>query len=65
MEDAGSSMSGVVKMTVYVQNLEDFDRVNGIYTRYFPEPQPARTTVGANLRNGRLVEMDAVALLRQ
>ncbi len=49
------------KMTVYVLNLEGLDRVNGIYTRYFPEPQPARSGVGANLRIGRLVETDAVA----
>ena len=63
VEDAGSSMSRVVKMTVYLQDVEDFDRVNGIYARFFPEPRPARTTVGANLRENRLVEMDAVALM--
>ena len=63
VEDAGSSMARVVKMTVYLQDLEDFDRVNEIYARYFPEPRPVRTTVGANLREKRLVEMDAVALL--
>lgn len=63
VEDAGSSMARVVKMTVYLQNSSDFDAVNRIYVRYFPEPRPARTTVGADLRDGRLVEMDAVALL--
>ncbi|MDP6776915.1 MAG: Rid family detoxifying hydrolase [Candidatus Latescibacteria bacterium] len=63
VEDAGSTMARVVKMTVYLQDLEDFDRVNEIYARYFPESPPARTTVGANLRESRLVEMDAVALM--
>ena len=65
VEDAGSSMGRVVKMTVYLQNSSDFEAVNRIYGRYFPEPQPARTTVGADLRDGRLIEMDAVALLGQ
>ena len=63
VEDAGSAMARVVKMTVYLQNSSDFDTVNSIYTQYFPDPKPARTTVGADLRNGRLIEMDAVALL--
>jgi 2-iminobutanoate/2-iminopropanoate deaminase len=63
VEDAGSSMARVVKMTVYLQNSSDFEQVNEIYARYFPEPRPVRTTVGADLRDGRLVEMDAVALL--
>jgi len=65
MEDAGSSMARVVKMMVYLQDLEHFDEVNAIYARYFPEPQPVRTTVGANLRADRLVEMDAIALTGQ
>jgi len=63
VEDAGSGMARVVKMTVYLQHASDFDKVNSIYTQYFPDPKPARTTVGADLRNGRLIEMDAVALL--
>ena len=63
VEDAGSSMARVIKMTVYLQNSSDFEQVNRIYARYFPEPRPVRTTVGADLREDRLVEMDAVALL--
>jgi 2-iminobutanoate/2-iminopropanoate deaminase len=63
VEDAGSSMARVVKMTVCLQDLEHFDDVNAIHARFFPEPRPIRTTVGANLRAAHLVEMDAIALM--
>jgi 2-iminobutanoate/2-iminopropanoate deaminase len=63
VEDAGSSMGRVVKMTVYLHHSDDFEIVNAIYANYFPEPRPARTTVGVALRAGRLVEMDAIAVI--
>ena len=63
VKDAGSSMGRVVKMTVYLHNSADFEAVNNICTDYFPEPRPARSTVGAELRADRLVEMDAVAVI--
>jgi 2-iminobutanoate/2-iminopropanoate deaminase len=40
---AGSSMKNIVRIDVYLQNLEDFDRFNKIYAQYIPEPYPARS----------------------
>lgn len=42
LEAAGSSMSEVVKATVYLADLNDFSKMNVIYAQYFPEPFPAR-----------------------
>ena len=62
LEAAGSSMARVVKTTVYMTNLGDFQQVNEVYAEYFAEDKPARSTVGvAALPRGALVEIDAVA----
>lgn len=64
LEDAGSSLAQVLKMTVYLKDMENFAAMNAIYKEYFPENPPARTCIQA----GRLpldfqVEMDAIAIL--
>ena len=62
LEAAGTSMSQVVKTTVYLTNLGDFQLVNEVYAEYFPRDKPVRSTVGvASLPRGALVEIDAVA----
>ena len=63
LEDAGSSMENVLKVTVYLQDVAHFDAMNRVYEAYFPQDPPAWTTVGAQIRGGRLVEMDAIAAL--
>jgi 2-iminobutanoate/2-iminopropanoate deaminase len=65
LEASGSSLTDVVKVNVYLVNIEDFDAMNEVYRRYFRENAPARTTVGvAGLaRSDLLIEMDMVALL--
>lgn len=60
LEAAGASMADVVKTTVHLSDLSMFPRFNQVYTRYFPDPRPVRTTVGSQLA-GILVEIDAVA----
>lgn len=60
LEAAGASMANVVKATCYLADLSHFARFNRVYEQYFPEPRPARTTVGAQLL-GILVEVDVVA----
>lgn len=64
LEDAGSSMSKVVKTTCFLQDLNDFATFNEIYARYFTgETTPARSTVQvAGLPKGVLVEVEAVAI---
>ncbi len=64
LEDAGASMSSVVKTTCFLQDLNDFATFNEIYARYFNgEITPARSTVQvAKLPKGVLVEVEAVAI---
>lgn len=64
IEAAGCGMENVVKTTVYLQNLDDFAVVNGIYSRYFPEKPPARACVEVSkMAKCALVEIDAIALI--
>ena len=57
---AGATMADVVSVTVYLQRSDDWGTMNEVYGEFFREPQPARTTVGADLR-GILVEISAIA----
>lgn len=59
---AGASMPDVVKTTVHLSDLGLFPLFNQVYTHYFPDPKPARTTVGSQLP-GILVETDVVAFV--
>lgn len=62
LEAAGSSMESVVKTTVYITNMDDFAKVNGIYGQYFQENPPARVCVEVSkLPKGALVEIDVIA----
>lgn len=61
LEAAGASMSDVVKSTVHLSDLSLFPRFNAVYAEYFPDPKPVRTTVGSQLVNNMLVEIDVVA----
>jgi 2-iminobutanoate/2-iminopropanoate deaminase len=60
LEAGGASLANVVKTTVHLSNLGQFASFNQVYTRYFPDPKPVRTTVGSQLL-GILVEIDVVA----
>jgi len=65
LEAAGSSMSDVVKTTMYLADMADFVAVNEIYAGYFSEPFPSRSAVqAAALPKGALVEIDAIALAK-
>jgi 2-iminobutanoate/2-iminopropanoate deaminase len=62
---AGLSIERVVKVTIFLKRMEDFARMNVVYSTYFNVNPPARTTVQANLPiPGALVEIDAVAYCR-
>ena len=58
---AGADMDDVVKTTVHLLDISMFDGFNKVYTTYFADPKPARTTVQSTLWNSILLEIDAVA----
>jgi 2-iminobutanoate/2-iminopropanoate deaminase len=60
---AGSSMNNVVKCTVHLADITEFDRYNKIYSEYFPGIKPSRTTVQSVLVGGLRVEIDCIATL--
>ncbi len=62
LEVGGASMADVVKANAYLNDMTLFDRYNKVYVTYFPDPKPARTTVGTQLPlKGILVEIDVIA----
>jgi 2-iminobutanoate/2-iminopropanoate deaminase len=64
LEAAGSSLDKLVKTTVFLQRLEDFQGMNAVYSKYVGEQPPARSTVEiAKLPSGALVEIEAIALV--
>jgi 2-iminobutanoate/2-iminopropanoate deaminase len=60
IETAGATMEDVVKCTVHLSDIKDFDRYNKIYAGYFTGIKPARTTVQSVLAEGIKVEIDAI-----
>jgi len=64
LEAAGSGLDNVVKTTVFLADINDFAAFNAVYSEFFPEDPPARTTIQAGgLPIGALIEVEAVALL--
>jgi enamine deaminase RidA (YjgF/YER057c/UK114 family) len=61
LAEHGCTLADVVSCLVHLADLDDFARFNEIYAARFPEPRPVRTTVGAKLVSGMLVEITAVA----
>ena len=63
LKAAGSCLTHVVKTTVFLQDIEEFSRMNGVYAEFFPEEPPARSAVQvAALPLGGRVEIEAVAM---
>lgn len=63
LEEAGYSLSDVVKTTVLLDDIADFAAMNGIYATFFTEQMPARMCYEvAKLPMGAKVEIDAVAV---
>ncbi len=65
LEAAGSSLDLVVKTTVFLQDINEFSRMNAVYAEFFKANPPARTTVQvAALPKGAGVEIEAIALVK-
>ena len=64
LEEAGTGLERLVKTTVFLQRLEGFQAMNGVYSQHVGDRPPARATVEvAKLPSGALVEIEAVAVL--
>ena len=64
MQEAGGSLSDIVKLTIYLVDLEQFGQVNEVMAEYFDAPFPSRATVAvAALPKGAPIEVEAVANL--
>jgi 2-iminobutanoate/2-iminopropanoate deaminase len=66
LASAGTTLDNVIKTTVFLASMSDFQAMNAIYATYFGEPAPARSTVAvAELPRKALVEIECVALINE
>lgn len=64
LEAAGSSLDQVIKTTIFLTDMGDFQKVNEVYAEFFSQHQPARSCVGvAQLPKGVRVEIEAMAIV--
>ncbi len=64
LEAAGSSLRDVVRVGVFLADLNDFPAMNEVFKEFFPEDPPARSTVGAQLPKIK-IEIDCIARVRK
>ena len=65
LSGAGLALEDVVKTTVFLVDMEDFQAMNEVYGRHFADAPPARTTIAAaGLPRGARVEVEAIAVGR-
>ena len=65
LKAAGGSFDDVVKTTVFLADMNDFTKMNGVYAKFFKKPYPARSTVQvARLPRDAKIEIEAVAVHR-
>ena len=63
LESVGSSMDKVVKVTIFMKDMADFQKLNAVYARYFPENPPARTCVAVKEVPGNFqLKIEAIAI---
>lgn len=62
LKEAGLQLKDVTKVTVYLKDINDFSRMNQVYSVFFSDHKPARACVEANLVKDYLVEIDAIAV---
>jgi 2-iminobutanoate/2-iminopropanoate deaminase len=63
LEEAGSGLDRIVKTTVYLTSLDDFQDMNDVYRQHVGDVPPARATLEVSaLPSGALVEIEAIAL---
>jgi len=62
LEAAESSLERTVKTTVYLKDMDDFEAMGKVYSRYFPSHPPARATVEVAQLHGGRVEIELIAI---
>lgn len=62
LEAAGSSLDRAVRTTVYLKDMNDFDAMGKVYSRYFPAHPPARVTVEVSRLHGGRIEIELTAI---
>ena len=63
---AGSDINHVIKTTVYISDIQLWDRVNNVYSKFFGQHRPARAVVPTkDLHHGFQIEIEAIASLPQ
>jgi 2-iminobutanoate/2-iminopropanoate deaminase len=62
LEAADSSLDRTLKTTVYLRDMDDFEAMGKVYSRYFPSHPPARATVEVSRLHGGRVEIELIAL---
>jgi 2-iminobutanoate/2-iminopropanoate deaminase len=61
---AGASMADLVKTTIFYADVDDFAKLNEVYSRHMPDPPPARSApANVKLPRGLLVSIEAIAVL--
>ena len=64
LEEAGASLKDVVKTTVFVKDLNEFAKINEVYSEFFSENKPARSCVEvARLPKDGNIEIEAIAII--
>lgn len=63
LELCGCTLDDVLRVTIYLTNMDDFQAMNAVYREYFPEDPPARTTIGVSglASPELLIEIDVIA----
>lgn len=66
LKEAGADFDTVVKVNVYLANMDDFPVMNEIYATFFKKPYPARATVQvARLPKGAQIEIECIAYIKE
>ncbi len=64
LNEANTDFNKVIKTTVFIKNMNDFSSMNEVYSEYFNESKPARSTIeAARLPKDALVEIELIAII--
>lgn len=64
LTEAGSSLEKVIKTTVFIMDMNEFSKINGVYASFFPGQAPARSCVEVScLPKNASIEIEAIALI--
>jgi 2-iminobutanoate/2-iminopropanoate deaminase len=65
LESGNSSLGSVIKMTVFIYDMLEFQNINEVFKKFFPKNPPARTVCGAQLSFGLKVEIECIAAVER